>query len=464
MAGVPILKDKILVWPAIDGVIWSMEGMLFLLLGLALGAAVGYFIALNKKRAGEQDLQGIQLEKARLEQSAISLESRKAELEKRLAEIDHTNQNLLRENATLKSEGMGLKQRMEEQKGELEKINERMTLQFKNLANEILEEKTKKFTDQNKTNMGELLNPLREKLGEFEKKVEESNKENVRMNSSLGEQLKNLKELNQQITKEAENLTRALKGDTKAQGNWGEYILESILERSGLVKGQEFIVQESTTTEGGRLRPDVVIKLPDNKNIVIDSKVSLVAYEQAINAETEEERSLNLKMHVQSIKNHIKQLSAKDYQKLYGVEGLDFVLMFIPIEPAFSTALQAESDLFNQAYEKQIVLVSPSTLLATLRTVANIWRYEYQNRNVLEIAKQAGDMYDKFVNFSEDLIKLGQQMDTSKKTYSDAMNKLVDGNGNLVRRAEKLKSLGAKTSKQMNDKLLDRSDDSRLID
>ena len=312
--------------------------------------------------------------------------------------------------------------------------------------------------------MGELLNPLREKLGEFEKKVEESNKENVRMNSSLGEQLKNLKELNQQITKEAENLTRALKGDTKAQGNWGEYILESILERSGLVKGQEFIVQESTTTEGGRLRPDVVIKLPDNKNIVIDSKVSLVAYEQAINAETEEERSLNLKMHVQSIKNHIKQLSAKDYQKLYGVEGLDFVLMFIPIEPAFSTALQAESDLFNQAYEKQIVLVSPSTLLATLRTVANIWRYEYQNRNVLEIAKQAGDMYDKFVNFSEDLIKLGQQMDTSKKTYSDAMNKLVDGNGNLVRRAEKLKSLGAKTSKQMNDKLLDRSDDSRLID
>ncbi len=441
-----------------------MEGMLFLLLGLALGAAVGYFIALNKKRAGEQDLQGIQLEKARLEQSAISLESRKAELEKRLAEIDHTNQNLLRENATLKSEGMGLKQRMEEQKGELEKLNERMTLQFKNLANEILEEKTKKFTDQNKTNMGELLNPLREKLGEFEKKVEESNKENVRMNSSLGEQLKNLKELNQQITKEAENLTRALKGDTKAQGNWGEYILESILERSGLVKGQEFIVQESTTTEGGRLRPDVVIKLPDNKNIVIDSKVSLVAYEQAINAETEEERSLNLKMHVQSIKNHIKQLSAKDYQKLYGVEGLDFVLMFIPIEPAFSTALQAESDLFNQAYEKQIVLVSPSTLLATLRTVANIWRYEYQNRNVLEIAKQAGDMYDKFVNFSEDLIKLGQQMDTSKKTYSDAMNKLVDGNGNLVRRAEKLKSLGAKTSKQMNDKLLDRSDDSRLID
>ncbi len=436
-----------------------MEGILFLLCGVLLGAVVGYFIALNRKRSGEVDVQQVQVEKARLEQNVLALENRKQELDKRLEELDSTNQQLMRENATLKSEGLGLQQRMEEQKGELEKLNERMTLQFKNLANEILEEKSKKFTDQNKTSLGELLNPLKEKLGEFEKKVEESNKENVRMNSSLGEQLKNLKELNQQITKEAENLTRALKGDTKAQGNWGEYILESILEKSGLVKGQEFIVQESTTTEGGRLRPDVVVKLPDNKNIVIDSKVSLVAYEQAINAETDEDRALNLKMHVQSIKNHIKQLSAKDYQKLYGVEGLDFVLMFIPIEPAFSTALQAESDLFNQAYEKQIVLVSPSTLLATLRTVANIWRYEYQNRNVLEIARQAGDMYDKFVNFSEDLIKLGQQMDTSKKTYSDAMNKLVDGTGNLVRRAEKLKSLGAKTSKQMNDKLLDRSEE-----
>lgn len=436
-----------------------MEDILFLLCGVLLGAVVGYFIALNRKRSGEVDVQQVQVEKARLEQNVLALENRKQELDKRLEELDSTNQHLMRENATLKSEGLGLQQRMEEQKGELEKLNERMTLQFKNLANEILEEKSKKFTDQNKTSLGELLNPLKEKLGEFEKKVEESNKENVRMNSSLGEQLKNLKELNQQITKEAENLTRALKGDTKAQGNWGEYILESILEKSGLVKGQEFIVQESTTTEGGRLRPDVVVKLPDNKNIVIDSKVSLVAYEQAINAETDEDRALNLKMHVQSIKNHIKQLSAKDYQKLYGVEGLDFVLMFIPIEPAFSTALQAESDLFNQAYEKQIVLVSPSTLLATLRTVANIWRYEYQNRNVLEIARQAGDMYDKFVNFSEDLIKLGQQMDTSKKTYSDAMNKLVDGTGSLVRRAEKLKSLGAKTSKQMNDKLLDRSEE-----
>ncbi|MBI1223233.1 MAG: DNA recombination protein RmuC [Bacteroidetes bacterium] len=436
-----------------------MDGMLYLLAGLALGISLGYFIALNRKRKGEGDGKSLEIENARLYQGMTLSEERRLESERKLQNLEQQNQILLKENAVLHTEGQGLQQRMEEQKLELEKLNEKMTLQFKNLANEILEEKSKKFTDQNKTNLGELLNPLKEKLLDFEKKVEESNKENLKMNSSLGEQLKNLRELNQQITKEAENLTRALKGDTKTQGNWGEFILESILEKSGLMKGQEFIVQESTSLEGGRLRPDVVVKLPDGKNIVIDSKVSLLAYEQSVNAGTEEERGQNLKAHVQSMKNHIRQLSAKDYQKLYGVEGLDFILMFIPIEPAFSAALQAEPDLFNQAYEKQIVLVSPSTLLATLRTIANIWRYEYQNRNVLEIARQAGDMYDKFVNFTEDLVKLGQQMDTTKKTYSDAMNKLVDGNGNLVRRAEKLKALGAKTSKQMNEKLLGRSED-----
>lgn len=434
-----------------------MDGILFLIIGLIAGFAAGYFFALNRKKDEASTQKNLEVENARLSQSASLADERRQESEQKRTELEQQNQTLLRENAILKTEGLGLQQRMEEQKLELEKLNEKMTLQFKNLANEILEEKSKKFTDQNKTSLGELLNPLKEKLSDFEKKVEESNKENLKMNSSLGEQLKNLRELNQQITKEAENLTRALKGDTKTQGNWGEFILESILEKSGLVKGQEFIVQESATLEGGRLRPDVVVKLPDNKNIIIDSKVSLLAYEQSVNAADETDREQNLKAHVQSVKNHIRQLSGKDYQKLYGVEGLDFILMFIPIEPAFSAALQAETDLFNQAYEKQIVLVSPSTLLATLRTIANIWRYEYQNRNVLEIARQAGDMYDKFVNFTEDLVKLGQQMDTTKKTYGDAMNKLVDGTGNLVRRAEKLKELGAKTSKQMNEKLLDRS-------
>ena len=435
-----------------------MDILLFLVIGV-LGALAGYFFSRFGQSKNALATKDIEMEKAGIAASLAAEQQRRNEAETELRELDTRVENLLSENATLRAEGKGLEEKLMKQKEELEEMNARMTLQFKNLANEILEEKSKKFTDQNKNNLGELLNPLKEKLLEFEKKVEESNKENVRMNSSLGEQLKHLKELNQQITKEAENLTRALKGDTKAQGAWGEYILESILEKSGLVKGQEFTVQESTNTESGRLRPDVVVKLPDSKHIIIDSKVSLVAYEQAVNADDEETRLAQMRMHVTSIKNHIRGLSAKDYQNLYGVEGLDFILMFIPIEPAFSTALQAEPDLFNQAYEKQIVLVSPSTLLATLRTVANIWRYEYQNRNVLEIARQAGDMYDKFVNFSEDLVKLGQQMDTTQKTYKEAMKKLVEGSGNLVRRAERLKELGAKTSKQMNDKLLDRAEE-----
>ncbi len=434
-----------------------MESILFLVIGLAAGAAIGFFLAKLKVAEAGKAQQDLQIQLARGEENLLAWEKKFIDLDQRNSALQSEFQGLLSENASLKAEGRALTEKLEGQKKELEELHQKMSLEFKNLAHEIFEEKSKKFTDQNKVNIGEVLNPLREKILEFEKKVEDSNKENVKMNSSLGEQLKQLKELNQQITKEAENLTKALKGDTKTQGNWGEFILESILEKSGLQKGSEFIIQESTTTEHGRLRPDVVVKLPDNKNIIIDSKVSLVAYEQAVNAETEEERLAQLKMHVQSLKNHIKQLSAKDYQNLYGVEALDFILLFVPIEPAFSTALQAEPDLFNLAYEKQIVLVSPTTLLATLRTVSNIWRYEYQNRNVLEIARQAGDMYDKFVNFSEDLIKLGQQMDTAKKSYSDAMNKLVDGNGNLVKRAERLKELGAKTSKQMNDKLLDRS-------
>lgn len=401
-----------------------MDDIVFLVAGIALGALAGYFLA-NRRAAGkQQEIQHLSIENARLESRLQAEEGRR-----------------------------------EEQKRELDAIQERMNLQFRNLANEILEEKTQKFTDQNKANLGELLNPLREKIQDFEKKVEDSNKESLKWNSALQEQLKNIRDLNVQITREAENLTRALKGDTKSQGNWGEYILESILERSGLVKGREFIVQESTTTETGRLRPDVVVKLPEGKNIVIDSKVSLLAYEQAVNGETEEIRLIQTRNHILSIKNHIRQLSDKDYQNLYGVEGLDFVLMFIPIEPAFSMALQMESELFNHAFEKKIVLVSPTTLLATLRTVANIWRNEYQNRNVLEIARQAGAMYDKFVGFSDDLIKLGVQMDTSKKTYSEAMNKLLDGSGNLVRSAEKLKALGAKTSKRMNDGLLGRAEE-----
>ncbi len=275
----------------------------------------------------------------------------------------------------------------------------------------------------------------------------------------MREQINNLKELNQQITKEAGNLTKALKGDSKAQGNWGEYILESILEKSGLVKGREYVVQESITNEEGkRLQPDVVIKLPENKNIIIDSKVSLVAYERFIGSE-EEDTASYLKQHILSLRQHIKGLSDKNYQKLYSIGSLDFVLLFVPIEPAFSTAAQHDREIFNDAFEKNIVIVSPSTLIATLRTIASIWKQEHQNKNTMEIARQATALYEKFKGFTDDLIDLGQQLKKTQGAYEGAMNKLSTGSGNLVKKVEDFKKLGIKPAKNIDQRLLDRSGD-----
>ncbi len=269
-----------------------------------------------------------------------------------------------------------------------------------------------------------------------------------------------LKDMNQQITQEAKNLTQALKGQTKTQGNWGEFILESILEKSGLEKGREYYVQESFTSESGRrFQPDIIIKLPENKSIVVDSKVSLVSYERYISSDSENEKQNALREHINSIRSHVKNLSSKNYQNLYQLESLDFVLMFMPIEPAFALAVQTDASLFNDAFEMNIVIVSPTTLLATLRTITSIWRQENQNKNALEIARQSGALYDKFVGFTEDLISIGKKMDDAKNTYSSAMNKLVDGSGNLVRRVQRIKELGAKTAKQLPNSLLDRADE-----
>jgi DNA recombination protein RmuC len=280
---------------------------------------------------------------------------------------------------------------------------------------------------------------------------------------TLKTEVKNLIDMNEKLSKDANNLTKALKGDVKTQGNWGEVILERILEKSGLVKDREYYVQNSLTSEDGKLyRPDVIIHLPDNKKVIIDSKVSLVAYEKFSSSENTEDQKTHLKQHILSIKAHIKGLSDKNYQNLYGVDGLDFVLLFIPIEGAFSAALQADNSLFQEAFDKNVVLVSTSTLLATLKTIASIWKQEYQNQNAVEIARQGGDLYDKFVNFSEDLITLGKQLNTAKGTYDGAMNKLSEGKGNLVSRSEKMRKLGLKTSKQMNQKLADRSMDNGI--
>lgn len=428
--------------------------IIWLITGIAIGGIGVWFIAKFKFGGQHNDSTELKVKETQLLALQNELNELKPTLEKERQTIISLNNSL----STTEADYRNLQEKLTEQKKELTQLQEKFSIEFKNLANEILEEKTKKFTDQNKVSMGELLNPLKEKITTFEQKVEQSNKDNLQNNTALREQIKGLKELNQQITKEASNLTKALKGDTKTQGNWGEFILESILQKSGLEKNREYQVQESLTNEDGkRYQPDIVIKLPDNKNIIVDSKVSLIAYERFVNGENEGDQVIQLKMHIQSLRKHIKDLSEKNYQNLYGVEGLDFVLLFVPIEPAFSLAVQHDSELFTDAYDKNIVIVSPTTLIATLRTIANIWKNEYQNRNALEIARQGGDLYDKFVAFTEDLKNVGRHMDASQKVYVEAMKKLVEGRGNLVNRAQTIKNLGAKTSKQIDQKLIDRA-------
>ncbi len=338
-----------------------------------------------------------------------------------------------------------LKNKLAEYQSEVVKAEER----FENLANKIFEEKTKVLKEQNKDHLKDVLDPLRERIENFEKRVNQVHRDSVAQQAGLRQELKQLQELNQKISQDANNLTNALKGDKKIQGNWGELVLERVLEKSGLTKGQEYITQASIRDDSGkRFQPDVIINMPDASRMVIDSKVSLVDYERMVNADTEEEQKYYQKLHTQAIKQHIDSLSKKSYHEL--VEGgPDFVLMFIPIETAFSSAIQLDENIYVDAFEKNIVVVTPTTLLATLKTIDAQWKNEKQRRYALEIAKEAGRMYDKFNGLLVDLKKLGQQMETSKKSYDAAMNKIVDGSGNLIRRAEKLKKLGAKASKQI---------------
>lgn len=429
------------------------------------GGAVSYFRLLKKEKANQEKLFQFEREKHELE-ILIKIQEEKNTIF--VKEIEETKKDLIVERSLaldlnkklsyLESDYSNLQEKLKNHKEEVEKLQEKFSHEFKNLANDIFEEKSKRFTDQNKTNISELLNPLKDRIIEFEKKIDLTNKESLTWNVALKEQITGLKELNLQITKDAENLAKALKGESKTQGNWGEFILESILEKSGLAKEREYYIQESIKSEDGRrYQPDVIIRLPDDKNIIIDAKVSLSAYERFYNCENEDEKSLCLKNHLLSIKSHIRNLGEKNYQKLYGVKGLDFVLLFIPIEPALSLAIQQDHGLFNTAFERNIVIVSPSTLLATLRTISSIWKQEYQNRNAMEIARQSGDLYDKFVGFVQDLDDLGARISSVRDIYDKAMNKLSTGKGNLVARAEKIRSLGAGTTKLLPQDLVEKS-------
>ncbi len=438
-----------------------MTDVIFLIIGLIAGAIAGFFMAGSKKSAAgssDEQLQQLQMNTSRLEEQNRYLTQQIGQREAELNEEREKKMTISTQLAEVKANHDNVQQRLTEQKNELQQLQEKFSKEFENLANKILEEKSQKFTEQNKINIDQILKPLGEKIKDFEKKVQDNYDAENKEKASLKTEIQRLYELNQKMTTDAQNLTRALKGDNKAQGNWGEFILETILEKSGLNKDREYSIQPSFTTEDGRrLQPDVIINLPEGKSLIIDSKVSLTGYEKYYTAEDDTERQVALREHLLSVRTHIKGLSEKKYQNLYQLKSLDFVLLFIPIEPAFALSVQQDAQLFHDAFEKNIVIVSPSTLLATLRTVSSIWRQENHNRNAVEIARKAGDLYDKFDGFVKDMIGLGTKLDQSKKDYESAMNKLSTGKGNIVKRVQELKEMGAIASKSLPQNLLDRA-------
>ncbi len=426
-----------------------------IIISAAIGAYLGMLFVKLKIKSTQSSLEERQNAMAvtinDLKQNLVKLENDRDEIRR---EKEFLNTELTRRN----TEYENLQEQNLKRDEELEQRQEQLRKDFELLANKILDEKSQKFTLQNKENIKNILNPLEEKIRGFEKKVEDSQKESISMHSALKEQLLGLKDLNQQMAKEATNLTKALKGDSKMQGNWGELVLERVLEKSGLEKDREYFVQQSFTREDGtRAMPDVVLHLPDNKKMIIDSKVSLTHYERFVNAD-DDERQIFLKQHLNSIHTHIDQLSQKNYQDLYDIESPDFVLLFIPIEPAFAVAINEDNKLYNKAFEKNIVIVTPSTLLATLRTIDSMWTNEKQQQNAIEIATQAGRLYDQFVNLTDDLLKVGNQLNTVKGSYESTMKKLT-GKGNLLKKVENIKKLGVKANKQINEKLLKKAED-----
>lgn len=430
-----------------------------IIIAFIIALAIGFFLGKTLFAAQSKS------DKASLEEKTNSLLQQMEQLKNQMNQTVQEREKIRTEKEALaiqlskkETDFDHLLERHKEQKEEVEKLQEKFTKEFENLANKILEEKTVKFTEQNKENLKNILSPLQDKIQLFEKKVEDTHKESIDYHAALRQQILGLREMNEQMSKETLNLTKALKGDSKMQGNWGELVLERVLEKSGLEKGREYEVQQSfVTEEGNRLFPDVVINLPDGKKMIVDSKVTLTAYERYINTEDETEKAQFLKEHLIAIKRHVDQLSEKNYHDLYQMESPDFVLLFIPIESAFALALNEDTSLYNKAFEKNIVIVTPSTLLATLRTIDSMWTNQKQQENAVEIARQAGALYDKFEGFVSDLVKIGKKMDEAKAEYGNAMNKLFEGKGNLINSVEKLKKMGAKAKKALPENILQRA-------
>ncbi|OZV68124.1 DNA recombination protein RmuC [Winogradskyella aurantia] len=437
-----------------------MNDTLILFFAIVVSTGIGAFFGLRfaqlKSKGDKSALEERQLQmNATISDLKETIEKVETEREDIRKEKDFLSKELSRRNTEFEH----LQEQNLRRDEELVKQQEQLRKDFELMASKILDEKSEKFTLQNRENIKNILNPLEEKIKTFEKKVEDTQKESISMHSALKEQLLGLKDLNLQMAKEATNLTKALKGDSKTQGNWGELVLERVLEKSGLEKDREYFVQQSFQREDGtRVMPDVVLHLPDSKKMIIDSKVSLTDYERLVNAD-DDERGVHLRAHVNSIKKHVDQLSAKNYQDLYDIESPDFVLMFIPIEPAFAVAINEDNSLYNKAFEQNIVIVTPSTLLATLRTIDSMWNNEKQQQNAIEIAKQAGALYDKFEGLVQDLTGVGKKIDAAKNDYSAAMNKLVEGKGNLISRVEKIKKMGAKAKKSLPESIIKRATD-----
>ncbi|GET20175.1 DNA recombination protein RmuC [Prolixibacter denitrificans] len=444
--------------------------IVFLVIGVAVGVVIGWLVQRGKSKAAEvtgaqnlakaeqefmTQLASADKEKSLAEQQTNSLKLDLEESKKVLNAERDKNEILNRNLAEAQTDLRNMQERLENQAKELEQLQKKFTTEFENIAGKILKENSKEFTTVNQKNISDILNPLKEKIQLFEKKVEDTYEKGLKDQTDLKAELKKLQDLNLKISTDAQNLTQALKGDVKKQGNWGEIVLERVLERSGLTEGQEFEREVvDTNMEGKTIRPDVIVHLPDKKHLIIDSKVSLVAYERLVNATTDEEREKAMKEHLLSLRSHVKTLSEKHYPSAKNLNAPDFVLLFLPIESSFSIAVQQDQDLFGYAWDNKVVIVSPSTLLASLRTIASIWRQENQTRNALDIAQQSGALYDKFVNFIADLEKIGKGLDSARDNYDKAMNKLHTGRGNLVRTAEKIRVLGAKAQKEIPDKFI----------
>ncbi len=440
------------------------ELFIYIIIGLVFLAG-GYFLGSYIQNLKTKSSQSTLVEREQQLRSSLVVEEEKlryAEEEKSQLRLD--NAQLDNQITRYQADMENLQLKNTEQKEEVEKLQEKFTKEFENLANKILDEKSAKFTEQNKENIKNILTPLQERIKNFEEKVEKTHKESIDYHAALRQQIFGLKELNEQMSKETINLTKALKGDSKMQGNWGELVLERVLEKSGLEKDREYSVQQSFTREdGSRVMPDVVIHLPDGKKMIVDSKVSLTDYERYVNAE-DESKEKHLKDHINSLRRHVEQLSAKKYEDLYEMESPDFVLLFVPIEPAFAVAINNDNSLYNKAFEQNIIIVTPSTLLATLRTIDSMWNNEKQQKNAIEIARQAGALYDKFEGFVIDLTKVGKKMDEAKVEYRGAMNKLVEGRGNIITSIEKLKKMGAKAKKSIPESILKRAQEDDFDD